>query len=406
MVIFYQALGSVAQGGPPVVPFKGEGVNIFGDHFHPLILVVVPFLWLWNSPVTLLIVQSAAVAVAMALLHRTTVELAPADRRAPAWIWVVSPAVLAAVAFDFHELTLAAPLIAWTCRVFLQERHRLVCVGALAILLVKEDAALLTLGFGVALLARKRWVGGAALVSAALAWAWVVVATVIPRFNRDGVYSYANSESNVASTLTHNLVWPGWATLTAVALLALTAMRAVRSPLIWPAAAWWGGHALILNDRFQIPFYHYHVLPGIILGFATIVGWRERPPRRATTRLIAVVAALAALVGPATIRLAVATQNRPLTARDAVAVVPRGASAAADPKLLGLLASRTPDLTLARPPRLVNGSDRPTHPAFVVLDRRTHSYGGGWVGEFISTQLADYAVVFERDGYVVLRRNR
>src|SRR5690349_22973123 len=38
--------------------------NLLGDHFHPILLVLGPFMWLWNSAGVLLVAQAVLLAAA------------------------------------------------------------------------------------------------------------------------------------------------------------------------------------------------------------------------------------------------------------------------------------------------------------------------------------------------------
>lgn len=150
LTIFYQAL--VAPAGPPwfEVWVKGAGRDIFGDHFHPVILVMWPLVQLVPSPLTLVFGQSIAIAAGLGLLVNDYRHRNPHDWRVFAFACFANAGVLGAVVFDFHEVALGVPLLAWWVLAHIRGHHLLGVIPALGMLLVKEDMAALVFGLGLA----------------------------------------------------------------------------------------------------------------------------------------------------------------------------------------------------------------------------------------------------------------
>ncbi|WP_254076662.1 DUF2079 domain-containing protein [Streptomyces pacificus] len=93
---------------------RGDGFHLLGDHFHPLVAVLAPLYGLWPSPLCLLVAQSALLAVAVVPLARWAVRAL--GRRAAhvvAFGYGVSWGIASAAAFDFREVALAVPLLAF-----------------------------------------------------------------------------------------------------------------------------------------------------------------------------------------------------------------------------------------------------------------------------------------------------
>ena len=63
LAIFSQLAKDYAGFQAPIVPIKGEGFNLLGDHFHPILVLLAPAWWIAPSPLTLLIVQNLLLAV-------------------------------------------------------------------------------------------------------------------------------------------------------------------------------------------------------------------------------------------------------------------------------------------------------------------------------------------------------
>lgn len=61
--IFEQAVRNYAAFRPPIVILKGEGYNLLGDHFHPILVTLAPLYRLFPSPITLLVAQSVLLAL-------------------------------------------------------------------------------------------------------------------------------------------------------------------------------------------------------------------------------------------------------------------------------------------------------------------------------------------------------
>mgnify|MGYP001598376910 CR=1 FL=1 len=72
--IFTQLLRDYAGLQAPIVPIKGAGFNLLGDHFHPLLVVLAPFYAVFPSGLTLLVLQAALVAVSAFVVTRLGVE--------------------------------------------------------------------------------------------------------------------------------------------------------------------------------------------------------------------------------------------------------------------------------------------------------------------------------------------
>ena len=70
LAIFDQAVRALSQGEAPVSAMKG-GMNLWGDHFHPVILLAAPAYWLRPKAGTLVVVQAIALGLTCATLARS-----------------------------------------------------------------------------------------------------------------------------------------------------------------------------------------------------------------------------------------------------------------------------------------------------------------------------------------------
>nr|MDQ6921505.1 DUF2079 domain-containing protein [Candidatus Dormibacteraeota bacterium] len=144
-------------------------------------------------PETLVVLQTVALA-----LGAVPVYLAARHRLPPGYqrlLWVVAYFLAVPLAhinlFDFHEITLAVPLLG--AALYLLDRGKLAWfwVAFTASLLVKEEVALIGLGVGTFLvLRRSSWRQGVLVVSVSLLWFLAVTEVVIPFFGHGRQYAY------------------------------------------------------------------------------------------------------------------------------------------------------------------------------------------------------------------------
>lgn len=76
LAIFTEAAKSYSQGHWPIVPIKGPGFNLLGDHFHPILVLLGPVYRVFPSGLTLLIVQNALLAWSAWPVTRAATRLA------------------------------------------------------------------------------------------------------------------------------------------------------------------------------------------------------------------------------------------------------------------------------------------------------------------------------------------
>ncbi|MEU6218480.1 DUF2079 domain-containing protein [Streptomyces sp. NPDC047022] len=243
--IFTQAVRGYAHFGAPTADLKGWGYNLYGDHFHPILVLLVPLYWIWPNAQTLLVAQAALVAVAAVPLARLAADRGgrPAGH-ATAAAYGLSFGVQGAVAFDFHEVAFAAPLLAFGLAALSERRSKAAAAWALPLLLVKEELALMVAVIGAILAWRGARRLGLALIAISVSVFALVVGVLIPAFNPQGVYPYMNNASAGGSLSSSRSIFsrladapellfsPSQKIVTLLLLGALTCFLALRSPLI------------------------------------------------------------------------------------------------------------------------------------------------------------------------------
>lgn len=279
--IFSQLAKAYANFEAPIVPIKGEGFNLLGDHFHPVTVLLTPFYMIWPSPATLLYVQNGLVALSVYLLVRFAQRVLPgAASLCLGAAYALSFGVQQAVSVQFHEVAFALPLLVMSLGYLVLSRlaadpaatlRRAVYWGA-PLVFVKEDVGITVVAIGLVALLRTGWLRPAAdlafpsassapastrqrlrglvrswistpavaetslLMLWGAAWSLLAVGVILPFFNTGGVFDYSD-KLDVGATVGNPLgafaqfFYP-WQKAASLGLLLLTGVLAwVSSPL-------------------------------------------------------------------------------------------------------------------------------------------------------------------------------
>ena len=153
LAIFSELAKAYAHFQAPIVPVKGDGYNLLGDHFHPILLLLGPIWRLFPTPLSLLITQDLLLAFSAWPLTRL------ASRLTNRWVagglglvYVLSWGMQGAVAAQFHEIAFAMPMLAYASVAFVERRWVAVTAWSAPLVLVKEDMGLTVLMIGVAVI--------------------------------------------------------------------------------------------------------------------------------------------------------------------------------------------------------------------------------------------------------------
>lgn len=313
-----QAVWSAAHGGLfSTTEVSGEQFSRLGAHVDPILALFAPLWWLWPSPDLLLVVQAAAVAsgaVPAYLLGRRWLG-DPRLAVAAGLAWLLYPTLQHAVLFDFHPVTLAAPLLMWALWAAEAERRLPFVLTAGAAALCQEQVGLM-----VALLAFWTWRRhpemrrtALALGAGALTWVVVCMQVIIPAFALRGESPFVSRYSGLGDSPAA-VLWTLVSDPVDSAQMLLSPDRLVYLlTLLWPLAflpLLAPGLALLAAPQFAINLmagaglddgiagvnpihtieYHYAVVIAPFMVGAAILGlarlrarlesWRERPATR------------------------------------------------------------------------------------------------------------------------------
>ncbi len=460
--IYTEYVKQLSQLHAPVVDIRGAGFNLLGDHFQVAVAVIAPFFRLFPTAGTLLFFQALAAAVAVFPVAEAGRAFGGrATGRLIGFAFGFSWGLQQMVDFDFHEIALAVPLLAFSLSALVRRRPRSVIGWALPLVFVKEDQGFTVAAIGVVLGLSaafsapvtsgwrsrlpffsgtdRRWGdGGAALwgglflMAWGLVWSLLAIMVIIPHFNplheyyywKDGGVVGGGGSLSPGSLLRQAAT--GWTekAQTVLMLLLPTAFAALGSPvalLVLPS--------LLLrftstNTAYWGTSWHYNatLMPILFIGAAEVIG-RARgaggsgteAPRLGPARLVQAVigrygGALMALV---TVVLAF---QFPLTglwhastyelddhvaaANEAMAQVPDGATVLTTLDLLAPLGARTDTFWIGNPGNPLT--------SYIVFDGDDSGYSPPVtnVPAFIAQlyPAVGYVQVFDRDGVYVFRR--
>ena len=182
-----QAVWSTSEGRWfETTDITGRQFSRLGAHVDPVLALFAPLWWLWSSPEMLLVAQAVIVASGALPAFWLGRRWLGDDRLAlaGAGAYLLLPALQHATLFDFHPVTLAAPLLLFC--IWAAEEARWVTLGACASLaaLTQEQVGLVIAALGVWLWFRhrERRRAAAALVAGGVAWVAVAVLVIMPAF--------------------------------------------------------------------------------------------------------------------------------------------------------------------------------------------------------------------------------
>jgi uncharacterized membrane protein len=431
--IYDQAVWLLSRFHDPFVTVRG--LEFFGHHVNPILLLLVPFYWLGAGPLFLLSVQvlaQASGAIAIYLLAR--------DRIHDRWLAVAMAAVLLLnptyqwLTWEFfHPDALAiAPLLFayWAART---KRWKWFLLFAVVAAACKEDVALAIAVIGLLIAVRGNRKIGLLTLAASIAWYTIATRVIIPMSNGIGPFYdtfFGNLGKNPIEVGTHLATHPKEAVDLATqhdrvnyyemmfAPVAFLPLVAIPTLLI-------AGPMLAVNAFSSFPYtrdirYHYSslVLVGIILATVEAIAWVAVNKPGLVRFLVGLVVAtsFAATVawGPSPVSVKYHTGIWPLqtdrqSAREAaVDLVPDGAPTSAIYNMLPHLAHRDEIYDFPVPWRNVNWGVHGEHLAdpagvqWIVVDRREMSDEDLTLLDTLLEH--QFQVVSDRDDIVVAKR--
>lgn len=422
LAIFSQLARDYSELRAPVVPIKGDGFNLLGDHFHPILVLLGPIWAAWPSPLALLWTQAVLFGISAVPLTRLAIDrLGWGAGLVAGAAYLFGFGLQSAADVQFHEIAFAVPLLAFSLSALVRGRGFAAIAWAAPLVLVKEDLGLTVavLGAVIALRDPRFRRGGLALVAWGAGWFVLATFVILPALNPAGHYDYGG---NLGSPLVVLVPAEKW--MTVGMLLLAAGMIGVRSPIIWamlPTLAW----RFVGNVEFYWGWYwHYNavLMPIALAAMLDALGDRaglwsvatdagSGPPSgraRASGPLVrwtavgasvAVTLVLGSALPLANLARPSAWESSPRTAAadGALAALPRDVVVAAD---ITLMARAVPVDDV----QWVHGTNTRV-PACVLVDRDAFSWGGQDPGDAASWASENYGTTFEgrfaQDGFEV-----
>jgi uncharacterized membrane protein len=221
--IFDQAVWHLSRFEAPASSIKGFP-SLFADHFHPIIVLLAPLYWIAPSAQTLIVAQgmlfgASVVPVFLFLRRRLPWRIALTMSTAYGFFWGLQRAAI----FDFHEMAFAPLAIATIIDAMDRRSWTLCWIACLTLALVKEDLIPVLTGVGLYMAASGEQRQGLALAVGSVLAFFLVIHVVVPWFGAGFGYNYLGSYGD--------LMWRPWE-IPMHLLLPVTKMRTV---LLWLA---------------------------------------------------------------------------------------------------------------------------------------------------------------------------
>jgi uncharacterized membrane protein len=309
---YVQLTWNLARGAGPYVSLPE--MHAWGDHFSPIMYLLVPLFLVVHGAGTLLVFQSVALALGALAVFGIAARRLGDERPAAvfALLYLLNPSLQGINVRDFHAAALAIPLL--LAAIYFAEAGRpwLFAASVLLTLATREDAAIPVVGLGLWIaVSKRRWLWGAALAAGAFALLAVDTRWLMPYFRGApyphlGRYAYLGRSlpEIVATVLLHPFrVLGGLVTEKRLVYLGALFAPLAFLPLLAPGALVGLAPALFENLLAQDPIlfdyrtqYQSFVLPflflGAIAGYDRLALQRPGPwPKR-----VLVVAMMASLV--------------------------------------------------------------------------------------------------------------
>jgi len=433
----------------PIVDVRGPGFNLLGDHFQVALAVLAPFFRIVPSPATLLFFQALLTALSVfPVMAAASALLGPGRGRLIGFAYGFSWGLQQMIDFDFHEIALAVPLLAFSLSALIRGRVRAAALWALPMVFIKEDQGFTVAAIGAYLIfdgiaassridprvglgpLRRSLAWGTLLVVWGLLWSVFAITVIIPHFNplheyyywKDGGVVGAGHGFSAGSLIAQAATgWP--VKLQTLVLLVLpTAFAALGSPIALLALPSLLLRFVSTNTAYWGTDWHYNatLMPIVfIAAVEALARWQAADsggrrgsglPARVRSGLVrhgapmmaAVTVALAFQFPVSTLWHGSTYTISPQVEADdaAMAVVPDGATVVTTLNLLAPLAARTDTFWIG------NAGNPLT--TYIVFDGKNSGYvpAPANVPAFIAQLYphAGYVLLFARSDVYVFRR--
>lgn len=206
LAIFDQPLWRLSRFEPPLSTIKFNtypGENIFGDHFHPIIIPLAFLFRVWDD-VRIVLVAQAILAVfsvyPIYLLAKKRVNILFALSLSFAYLSFIG--FQTAIDYDFHEVTAGVGIVAWALYFLESGKLKFFYLFMFLGFLLKEDVPLIFTGLGILLLVQhKKYRHGIFTIVVTLGYYYILTNYIIPYFKHDR-FAYEELDPVIGKTTT------------------------------------------------------------------------------------------------------------------------------------------------------------------------------------------------------------
>jgi uncharacterized membrane protein len=201
---FSQAIWNTSRGRLMEMTTVPGATSRWAFHFEPILFLFVPIYAFWPSPVILTVLQVLVVAAGAVAIFWIGRDLLGSEWVGVlfAGIYLMYPALQAAVVFDFHGVTLAATFLAFALWGLLKRRYVVFGVASLLAMSCKEDMPLLVMMMGLyILLVQRQWRVGFITLVMSVTWFAVANFVIIPFYSPVGDSVYLARYTTLGSSL-------------------------------------------------------------------------------------------------------------------------------------------------------------------------------------------------------------
>ena len=184
--IFDQGVWLLSRFKDPFVTVRG--LDLFGDHTSFILVLLAPLYWVFSSSSTLLVAQTIALGAGGLIVwllardqlrHEILASLLTVA-------YLVNPALGFTNLENFHPDSFEIPLALAVLFYMIRRRWLGYTISLVALLLVKEDVALMTFALGIYIAIRYDRKIGILTSAGSLAWLGVVLFVIFPALNGTG----------------------------------------------------------------------------------------------------------------------------------------------------------------------------------------------------------------------------
>jgi uncharacterized membrane protein len=184
---------------------NGEGFRFLVDHNYLKthlsfsLVLLVPLIWVWESPYLLIVVQWLFLAGGACIVWRIMyrVKVPAILQAALLLLWFAYPFTQSVMLSEFHGVSAYLVLIPWLLQCLLF-RRAMVVLPWLCILGLREEAGLLVVPLLLYCAVRENWKGGYVYALLSIVYVCLALGIIYPWINDEHVLSVRGSEASAA----------------------------------------------------------------------------------------------------------------------------------------------------------------------------------------------------------------